>query len=262
MQTKSITIVEMDEAGKGLARLAQLSAIDNDGDTYAPAAFSWPTAGHQWASMIPAHDRRKMPFGKARIFEDDDWAFAELNLNLDTQVGRDWHSTLKFDLDRGDPVQEWSYGYEVLDADHAQRGRDWRRKLKRVKVDEVSPVLRGAGIGTRTLSMKGAALKSAHFAPLIASLGELADALPDDPAVLSATGLKQLREIEAAIGAVLSGTKAASCSTCKGEFDPKDLTEGLCGPCGAAAVAGKGLEGAALAAFTKHLVRRNLPAEA
>src|SRR3546814_20870779 len=58
MQIKSMIIKEMDESGKGLAELATLSAVDNDGDTYDRGAFAWKPGGHQWAMMVPAHDRR------------------------------------------------------------------------------------------------------------------------------------------------------------------------------------------------------------
>lgn len=208
MQTKAMTIEKMDDAGTGLARIAQLSAVDSDGDTYLPGAFSWPSGGGQWVQILPAHDRRSMPLGKAWLYEEGDFALAQLHLNLDTQAGRDWHAALKFDLAKGSPVQEWSYGYQVIDADFQMRGQERVQVLKRLDVDEISPVVRGAGVGTGTLSIKSAALKAQAFAPLIAGLAELAAALPDDPTVLSATGIKQLEEIEAAIGAVMAPLRA------------------------------------------------------
>ncbi|MEZ5790495.1 MAG: hypothetical protein R3D34_06800 [Nitratireductor sp.] len=48
------------------------------------------------------------------------------------------------------------------------------RVLKRLKVFEVSPVVQGAGIGTRTLSMKNAELKQDAFERLT---GDIADVL-------------------------------------------------------------------------------------
>lgn len=203
MLTKSMTIETMDEAGTGLARIAQLAAVDSDGDTYAAGAFGWKEGGGQWLSMIPAHDRRAMPFGKAFLHEKDGWAVADLNLNLETQAGRDWHATLKFDLAKGRPVQEWSYGYSVLDFALEQRDGKSVRVLKRLDCDEISPVLRGAGVGTGTLSIKSAQLKDSAFAPLISQLSELAASVGDDPAFLSATGRKQLSDIRVAIGQVL-----------------------------------------------------------
>lgn len=217
MQIKSMAIKEMDESGKGLAELATLSAVDNDGDTYERGAFAWKPGGHQWAMMMPAHDRRKMPFGKARVYEEGDTAFAELNLNLKTEAGREWHQALLFDLQTGDPVQEWSYGYNIVDMDYRVSGSSRVRVLKKLDVDEVSPVLRGAGVGTRTIAIKSAKLREEHFASLITGLGEMASAIDEDPAAVSATGLKQLRDIHDAIGRVFAG----------GEIDEKAVKEAI-----------------------------------
>lgn len=233
MLVKALTIEKMDGSGTGLARIAQLSAVDSDGDTYAKGAFSWKPKGEQWAPMLPAHDRRAMPLGKVRVYEDGDFAFAELALNLQTQAGRDWHETLKFDLATGNPVQQWSYGYEIVDGDYQVRGDARVQVIKRVDVHEVSPVVRGAGVGTATLSIKSAELKAAHFAPLIGALGELAAALPVDPAALSATGAKQLAEIHAAMGAVLAAKNAVMCPTCHQPTDPKDMDGDQCKGCAA-----------------------------
>lgn len=215
MLSKSMQIEALDEAGKGLARIAVLSAIDHDGDTYLPGAFGWKAGGSQWAQILPAHDRWACPLGKARVYEEGDAAFAELFLNLDTEEGRNWHAALKFDLAKGNAIQEWSYGFDVLDADFEIRGDQRVRKLKKLDVHEVSPVLKGAGIGTRTIDLKGlkgAELKDDHFKALLAGLGELASALDVEAAlnVLSAQGVKQLGDIHRAIGAALAPIAAKS----------------------------------------------------
>lgn len=210
MNTKTLTIEKIDEAGKGVARIALLSAVDSDGDTYAKGAFGWKEGGGQWVQMIPAHNKQAMPFGKAWLREDGDQALAEFTLNLDTQAGKEWHAALKFDLETGSPVQEWSYGYRVLDAAKERRDGKMVRLIKQLDVFEISPVLRGAGVGTGTISLKefgsikSAELKDEAFAPLIAGLGELADVLQTGTAALSATGLKQLGDIHAALGAALA----------------------------------------------------------
>jgi len=204
MQLKGLTIEKMDEAGTGLARIAQLSAVDSDGDTYAPGAFSWKDGGGQWVQILPAHNRMAMPLGKAWLYEKDGGAMGDLSLNLETQAGKDWYNTLKFDLAKGQPVQEWSYGFQILDADFQMRDQQRVQVLKKLDVAEISPVVRGAGVGTGTVAIKSAELKAQKFAPLIAGLGELAAALPDDPAAISATGVKQLEEIEAAIAKALA----------------------------------------------------------
>jgi hypothetical protein len=78
------------------------------------------------------------------------------------------------------------------------------RVLKKLDCDEISPVLRGAGVGTGTLSIKAVALKENHFAGLIEALGELATVTAADASVLSATGRKQLEDIQAALGKALA----------------------------------------------------------
>jgi hypothetical protein len=129
---------------------------------------------------------------------------ADFTLNLATQTGKEWHETLKFDLATGQPVQEWSYGFQTLDYAFEQRDGMQVRVLKKLDCDEISPVLRGAGVGTGTLSIKAVALKENHFAGLIEALGELATVTAADASVLSATGRKQLADIQAALGKALA----------------------------------------------------------
>jgi hypothetical protein len=179
-----------------------------------PGAFSWKEGGGQWVQILPAHDRRAMPLGKAWIYEEGDWALAQLHLNLDTQAGKDWHSTLKFDLAKGSPVQEWSYGYQVLDADFQVRGDQRVQVLKRLDVDEISPVIRGAGNGTGTISIKSAELKEAHYAPLIAALGELAESLPADP--------RRSRQRASSSSRRSSARSAACCRRCASRREGAD----------------------------------------
>jgi len=233
MDRKSLAIVEMDEAGKGLAKLGSLSGIDHDGDTYAPGAFMWKSSDGQWCSILPCHDWRAMPFGKARVYEQGDDILAEINLNLDCQAGRDWHAALRFDLEKGVAVQEWSYGFNSLDADFHVRGSSRVRVLKRQDVMEVSPVLRGAGVGSGTIALKNAALKESRFKGLIDELGEMAQVLKSGPDAISASGMQQLAEIHDAIGDALNAKDALS-------WDSADL------------------ENYELAKFIKRQVRRHL----
>ncbi len=186
-ETKGLTVEKMDEKGQGLARIAILSAVDHDGDTYAPGAFSWKEGGHQWAHILPAHDRRAIPLGKARVYENGDAALAELHLNLDTEAGKNWHSALMFDLAKGTAIQEYSYGFGVVDAAFEQRGADRIRVLKRLDIHEVSPVVRGAGVGTGTLALKSRGSFADQLNAVIAEIDDIID---------RAGGVKALRDAE------------------------------------------------------------------
>ncbi|WP_457661732.1 HK97 family phage prohead protease [Sinorhizobium medicae] len=185
-ETKSLTVEKMDEKGHGLAKIATLSAVDHDGDTYLPGAFSWKEGG-QWVPILPAHDRKAMPFGKARVFEDGDGAYAELHMNLDTEAGREWHSALKFDLAKGAAVQEWSYGFGVLDQARETRNGEPLRVLKRLDVHEISTVVRGAGVGTGTLAMKSRGSFADQIETVIAEIDDIVE---------RAGGVKALREAQ------------------------------------------------------------------
>jgi len=146
--------------GKVRAVIATLNVVDKDGDVTLPGFF-----GKQDAMVVPVHDWNHVPIGKAVISEDGDKAVADIQLNLELQAAKDWLSALKFDLENGEPLQEWSYGFKVLEGGYAagqHQGRNVRFLRPRedgspgCKVWEVSPVLVGAGEGTGTVAAKSA----------------------------------------------------------------------------------------------------------
>lgn len=149
-ETKRIELKRLDDEGVGLAKIATLSAVDHDGDTYAPGAF-----GDQEVKVLAGHSWEGIPLGKGRVFERGDEAVAEFKLNLDTTAGLEWHKALKFDLANGKPLQEWSYGFQVLDSMDEMRDGKAIRVLKSLEVFEVSPVVKGAGVDTGTVAIKG-----------------------------------------------------------------------------------------------------------
>ncbi|MED5550046.1 MAG: HK97 family phage prohead protease [Pseudomonadota bacterium] len=208
-EIKSLVVEKMDDEGHGLARIATLAAVDHDGDTYADGAFDWKEGG-QWVPILPAHDRRAMPLGKARIYEDGGFAYAELHLNLQTSAGQDWHKHLKFDLAKGRPAQEWSYGFGVMDAVNEHRNGERVRVLKRLDVHEVSPVVRGAGAGTGTLAMKSRGSFADHVDAMIEELDDLVtraegvkSTRANDGRKLGADRREQLKQLKTRLVAVL-----------------------------------------------------------
>jgi HK97 family phage prohead protease len=152
METKSLA-VEMKDADKGIvsARFATLGVKDHDGDVTLPGAFGKQKVrvsafGHtSWMGSLPV--------GVGNIHEEADAAIADLQFNLNTTVGRDHFETVKQLGDLG----EWSYGFDIMEEakpDEEQRQAGVFRVLKKLKVHEVSPVLLGAGVDTRTLAVK------------------------------------------------------------------------------------------------------------
>lgn len=200
---KRVALEKLDDGGTGLARIATLSAVDSDGDTYARGAF-----GEQQVKVLPAHDSMAVPIGRARVFEREDEALAEFRLNLDTAAGREWHAALKFDFESGQPLQEWSYGFRIVDSSTEVRDGQRVRVLKKLKVHEISPVVLGAGVGTATLALKGRAVPFGE--QLIAAIAEVRDiagrareikALREkDGRALSPERVDQLKDLTAACG--------------------------------------------------------------
>lgn len=133
--------------GAFTATFATLNVVDSDKDVTVPGAFKDGQAvriarwGHNWSEL---------PVGKGIIHADDAKATVVGQFFLDTTHGKDTYLTVKQLAD----LQEWSYGYDVLDSEAGQfEGQDVRF-LKSLDVIEVSPVMLGAGIGTRTESIK------------------------------------------------------------------------------------------------------------
>lgn len=149
METKAFSLKEITEKGIGRAVIATLDVIDKDKDVTVAGAF-----GVQHVKLLPAHDRMSVPLGKGIIKEEGNTVVADFAFNLSIQKAADWYNALRFDLDNGVPIQEWSYGFVPTVYELGNKDGQDVRFLKAVEVFEISPVLRGAGEGTRTLALK------------------------------------------------------------------------------------------------------------
>lgn len=146
--------IELKEAdgqeGTFEAVFATFNVIDLDGDVTKPGAFrdgqkvrisAW---GHNWGDL---------PVGKGVIHADEEKAWVEGRFFLDTSPGADTYRTVK----GLEELQEWSYGFDILKSGQGEFEGEQVRFLEALDVYEVSPVMLGAGIGTRTTGIKGAA---------------------------------------------------------------------------------------------------------
>ncbi len=182
----------LDAAGKGLAVIATLDEIDKDGDVILTGAF-----GEQTVKVVPAHDWMHVPLGKAVIRESGNEAVAEFALNLDIQAAKDWHSSLKQDLADPPSIQEWSFGFTVKDQEMGQFDGQDVRFLKELDVHEISPVMLGAGVNTRTL-----AIKSGEDRPSMKLADQIADVLLEVKVVIDRC--EAIQEVRAKDGRDLS----------------------------------------------------------
>ena len=154
MDYKSFQIKQLEGDGTGSAVFATLNVVDKDGDVTEPGAF-----GKQAVVIVSTHDWSSVPLGKGSTREVGDKAIVDFKLNLDSPTAKEWHSALKFDLEQGQPLQEWSYGFDILEESRGEFEGEQVRFLKSLRVHEASPVLVGAGVNTRTLALKEKGIK-------------------------------------------------------------------------------------------------------
>lgn len=240
MQTKRFqpTIKALDEQGAVSFVVATLNDIDKDGDVTLPGYF-----GEQHTVMVPVHDWNHVPIGKGRIYEQGDEAIAEVKLNLAIPAAKDWHEALKFDFENQPALQEYSYGFTVLEGGSEfgeYKGRRVRFLKARpdgtpgVKVHEVSPVLVGAGNGTRTLGVKRAPTKFADEAQaVLTAVRALSDRAAEvltmrqqEGKALGAASVDLLTQVEAELkrlSALLAPMPAAEPDTTQAELEREFL---------------------------------------
>jgi len=148
---KQLTNLEVKNAVKGevQAVFSTFNQIDHDKDVTVPGAF---TAGAPVRISAYGHASHSvaLPAGKGRIRTTPREAILDGRFFLDTTTGRDTFITVK---EMGD-LQEWSYGYVPVKFSFGEFAGEKVRFLEQVNVVEVSPVLQGAGVNTRTLSAK------------------------------------------------------------------------------------------------------------
>lgn len=160
-QHKTFTPVVRGVTGEGKLSfvVATLGAPpDLDADITLPGFF-----GKQNVALLPAHDHTSVPLGKGRIYERGNEALVEAKFNLAIPTAVDWFEALRFDVDNPPSLQEYSYAYN-LHSDGFRTGTHNGAPVRFLTprkdgspgadVTEVSPVLRGAGLGTRTLALK------------------------------------------------------------------------------------------------------------
>lgn len=146
--------LKVEERGEISAVVATLGVVDRDGDVLTAGAI--PDGAKVKLSSY-GHDVvfGAAPVGLGTLSQRGTRVSFDGRLFLTTSRGRETYETLK----AMGPDQEWSFGFKVLDwtrpSDEWKR-RGARRILTSLEAFEVSPVFRGAGIGTSTTAVKAA----------------------------------------------------------------------------------------------------------
>lgn len=151
METKQLKEMKVDDKGEVEAVIATLNVIDKDKDVTLPGAFrdgqEVRISAYNHASWGNA-----LPVGKGQIQVVGEEALLRGQFFMETTGGKDTFNTVKGLGGLG----QWSYGFDVTDSSTGQHEGEDVRFLKGLDVIEASPVLLGAGEGTRTVGTKSA----------------------------------------------------------------------------------------------------------
>jgi len=205
VQLKSFAGCEVKDEEQGIvtAIVSTFGVVDLDGDIVEPGAMkSGPIRvsayGHtSWEGALPV--------GKGYLHVEEDRAIAEMQFFMDTTHGRETFKTVK---NMGE-LQEWSYSLQNIKASYEEIDGKLVRRIKAVDVHEVSPVLMGASIGTRTLGVKSGLRFSEHIDAVLAdviALNERAQAVAQLRAekgeTIAEARLEQLEQLYAQLSAL------------------------------------------------------------
>jgi hypothetical protein len=142
------------DKGEVEAIVATLDVIDHDGDIIRSDAIK---DGSKVVMSGWGHDAvfGNPPAGKGALHIDGKKLKFDGRVFLKTTGGRESFEVLK---ELG-PEAEWSFGFRVLGSEvpsEAERKQGAFRIITKAEAFEVSPVMMGAGIGTRTVGVKSA----------------------------------------------------------------------------------------------------------
>ena len=150
---------DSDDTGSVTARFATLEVPDSYDTIMARGAFgeqkvllsgynhaAWGTAGF-FGGGVPGD----APVGRGSIREDGNEAIFEGEFWLDTDPGRNTYIAIK----RAAELQEWSFGFFVLDEEVEERDGEEYERYTKIDVREVSPVIVGGGVNTGTIDIRG-----------------------------------------------------------------------------------------------------------
>lgn len=199
---KSFAPVEfkLSETGDVTVAFSRFNVVDSDNDVTFPGSMpvgkSVPMSAYGHTSWDGAP-----PTGKGAISEKGDLGIFGGSFFMETDQGRNAYHTVKAMAE----IQEWSYGYAVLEGGPGAFDGKAVRELRKLDVFEVSPVLKGAGVGTATLAIKsGRPEPDAPYTELLSWYSERLSDLVDRTKDRAAFRLKEGRVLSTANVALLT----------------------------------------------------------
>ena len=146
-----------DSQGIVEAYVNTMGVKDHDGDIINPEAFNNSIRSRLPIPVLSGHDQSeiigKVLFAQPEQIEGPEHRlFARMQMNMDTEAGRDAYSNIA-----GHYVREWSVGFNIPGNDaiaYDRDGADSTRTIMELDWVEVSSVVRGASPSTMTIAAK------------------------------------------------------------------------------------------------------------
>mgnify|MGYP001565540851 CR=1 FL=1 len=173
MDTKQLSRVEIKDADKGeiAAVFATFDVIDADNDVHTKSTFD---DGAATAISTYGHGsslKGDPPLGIGHIRVLDNEAVMEGRYFMDNERAASEFAAVKAMSEAG--LQEWSYGLHKPQRRRGTLNGKSVNFIDHTGVNEVSPVLRGAGVATRTLAVKADLKFSEHIESVMADVDGL-----------------------------------------------------------------------------------------
>jgi hypothetical protein len=216
---KSFTGLDIKDVNKGEveAIVATLGVVDKDGDIIRPGSIG---KGAKVKVSAWGHDAvfGQRPVGKGVLVEEGGKLKFSGKLFLSTANGRETFEVLK---ELGSDT-EWSFGFRVLGAEvpsDSERKAGASQILTKLDAFEVSPVLIGAGIGTRTTSIKSASQADGDGEEVVAPI------VDPELAIIAEAVTKQVMAQREAERKAAADTEAAVAEAARIEAETKAQAE-------------------------------------
>lgn len=150
---KTFSGVEFKDEAQGLvtSKISTFGVIDSDGDVTSKSSF---VDGQPVIMSAYNHQSWKgaLPIGHGKVFTNSTEAIFEGQFLMNTTHGSDAFHTVKALSDV--QLQEWSYSLRGIKSSQILVEGRKARHLDSFDVNEVSPVIKGASVDTRTLDIK------------------------------------------------------------------------------------------------------------
>ena len=188
------TTFKEDEQGYVKAKIATMDVVDKHGDIMLPGSVkeqyvTMSSYGHSsWGGLFSDDSNpASWPMGKGKMYEADNEILFEGKMFMDMSAPQEMFKLLK-NMGR---KQQWSFSLENIKADFEERNGKRVRLIKKFDAHEVSPVFKGASIGSRTLQVKSDTgnVDLSEYTTLLKELKELKE-------YFDAMGIESLKDIQ------------------------------------------------------------------